>query len=289
MTRHLDRPARLGLAILAGFALVALLAPLIAPYDPRENVQDGFAAPSAAHPLGLDDGGVDVLSLAIHGARTSLLIGVIASVISVAIGGAVGLVAGYLGGRVDLVLLQAVEFLLVVPTLPLIITVAALWGATLVNIVLVIGVLSWAGTALVVRSQVRSLRERAYVRRARALGAGHARVVLRHVLPHVAPLLAASTTLSIGGAIFAEAALSFLGLGDPSQPSWGRMIASAFSGAAVSAGAWWAIVPPGAAIAVVVLATTLVGRALEDAANPRLAVYHLGTERVRRRPVPQGA
>jgi len=286
MTRSLDRPARLGLALLAAFALVALLAPLLAPYDPRENVQDGFAGPSPAHPFGLDDGGVDVLSLTIHGARTSLLIGVTASVISVAIGGAVGLVAGYAGGRVDQVLLQVAEFLLVIPTLPLIITVAALWGATLVNIVLVIGVLSWAGTALVVRAQVRSLRQRAYVRRARALGAGHGRVVLRHVLPHVAPLLAASTTLSIGGAIFAEAALSFLGLGDPSQPSWGRMIASAFSGAAVSAGAWWAIVPPGAAIAVVVLATTLVGRALEDASNPRLAVYHLGTERVRRRPVP---
>jgi peptide/nickel transport system permease protein len=281
-----DRGALLGAAIIVAAVVLAALAPLLASSGPRETVGAGFGAPSGAHPLGLDDGGADVLSILLHGARVSLLVGFAASVIAVLIGGAIGVVAGYVGGRVELVLVQLCEFALVIPTLPLIITVAALWGATLQNLILVIGLLSWAGTALLIRAEVRSVRQRAFVRRAEALGSGHARIVLRHVLPQVMPLLAASATLTVGGAIFAEAALSFLGLGDPSRPSWGKMIASAFNGGAVTAGAWWAIAPPGIAIGLVVLASSLLGRALEDAANPRVGVFQLGGRRRERRPVP---
>ena len=163
--------------------------------------------------------------------------------------------------------------------------VAAIWGPSLFHIVIVIGILLSTGTARVVRAQVKSVRERVYVKRARALGAGHTRIVLRHVLPQVAPLLIANTVLTVAVAIFDETALAFLGLGDPSRASLGKVIENAFQRAAISSGAWWAIVPPGIVVAVIILACSLVGGALEDALNPRLRVAHLSARTFRLRPL----
>ena len=277
--------ATLGFAILLLVVAAAVLAPWIAPYGLHDQVGPVFGAPSSAHPLGLDDGGVDMVTLLMWGAQISLVVGFAATVVSMAIGGTVGVLAGYFGGKVDTILMRITDYFLVIPDVPLMIVVAAIWGPSLFHIVIVIGILLWTGTARVLRAQVKSVRERTYVKRARALGAGHARIVLRHILPQVAPLLIANTVLTVAVAIFDETALSFLGLGDPSRISLGKVIENAFQRAAISAGAWWAIVPPGALVALIILSCSLIGGALEDALNPRLRIAHLSARTFRLRPL----
>jgi len=277
--------AALGVAILVLVTAAALLAPVLAPYGLHTQVGPVFGHPSWKHPLGLDDGGIDMVTLLMWGVRISLVVGFAATLVSMVIGGAVGVLAGYFGGKVDTILMRITDYFLVVPDVPLMIVVAAIWGPSLFHIVIVIGILLWTGTARVLRAQVKSVRERVYVKRARALGAGHARIVLRHVLPQVAPLLIANTVLTVAVAIFDETALSFLGLGDPSKTSLGKVIENAFERAAISSGAWWAIVPPGALVALIILACSLVGGALEDALNPRLRVAHLSARTFRLRPL----
>ena len=277
--------ATLGIALLLLIAAAAVLAPWLAPYRLHDQVGPVFGRPSWSHPLGLDDGGIDMVTLLMWGAQISLVVGFAATLVSMAIGGTVGVLAGYFGGKVDTILMRITDYFLVIPDVPLMIVVAAIWGPSLFHIVIVIGILLWTGTARVLRAQVKSVRERVYVKRARALGAGHARIVFRHVLPQVAPLLIANTVLTIAVAIFDETALSFLGLGDPSRISLGKVIENAFQRAAISSGAWWAIVPPGALVALIILACSLVGGALEDALNPRLRVAHLSARTFRLRPL----
>jgi peptide/nickel transport system permease protein len=277
--------ATIGATILVVIAVAALLAPWLAPYGLHTQVGPVFGRPSWSHPLGLDDGGIDMVTLLMWGARISLVVGFAATLVSMAIGGTVGVLAGYFGGRTDTVLMRITDYFLVIPDVPLMIVVAAIWGPSLFHIVMVIGILLWTGTARVLRAQVKSVRERVYVKRARALGAGHVRIVVRHVLPQVAPLLIANTVLTVAVAIFDETALSFLGLGDPSRTSLGKVIENAFERAALSSGAWWAIVPPGALVALIILACSLVGGALEDSLNPRLRVAHLSARTFRLRPL----
>jgi peptide/nickel transport system permease protein len=273
------------MTILVLVALGAILAPWIAPYPLHQQVGPVFGHPSWHHVLGLDDGGIDMLTLLMWGARVSLVVGFAATFVSMAIGGAVGVLAGYFGGWVDTVLMRITDYFLVLPDVPLMIVVAAIWGPSLFHIIIVIGILLWTSTARVIRAQVKSVRERVYVKRARALGAGHTRIVFKHVLPQVAPLLIANTVLTVAVAIFDETALSFLGLGDPSTTSLGKVIENAFQRAAISAGAWWAIVWPGVLVTLIILGCSLVGGALEDALNPRLKVAHLGARTFRLRPL----
>jgi peptide/nickel transport system permease protein len=277
--------ATLGAVVLGVFIVLALLAPVIAPYGLHEQVGPVYGRPSWSHPLGLDDGGVDMVTLLMWGARISLVVGFAATLVSIVIGGTVGLLAGYFGKTTDTVLMRITDYFLAIPDVPLMIVVAAIWGPSLFHIVVVIGLLLWTGTARVVRAQVKSVRERAYVKRARSLGAGNLRIVLRHVLPQIAPLLIANTVLTIAVAVFDETALSFLGLGDPSRISLGKVIENAFQRTAISSGAWWAIVPPGAAVALLILSCSLLGRAMEDALNPRLKVAHLSAKGFRLRPL----
>lgn len=279
-----ERPsAALGAAILILFVATAVFAPFIAPYGQNQQAGPVYSPPSLSHPMGLDDGGIDVLTLIIYGARVSLTVGLAATFVAMFIGGTVGITSGYLGGAIDTLLMRITDYFLVVPVVPLMMVIAALWGPSLTHIVLVIGMLQWTSTARVVRSQVRSVRERVYVHRARALGASHWRVVTRHVLPQVAPLLVANTVLTVAMAIFSETSLAFLGLSDPSRTSWGTMIEHAFLRTAISSGAWWAIVYPGLAVAVVVMACYLLGQAIEDAMNPRLKVSHVSVHPFRMR------
>jgi peptide/nickel transport system permease protein len=281
-----QRPAAVvGTVILVVVALVAILSPWIAPYDLHTQVGPVFGHPSWRHPLGLDDGGIDMVTLLMWGARVSLVVGFAATFVSMAIGGAVGVVAGYFGGWIDTLLMRITDYFLVIPDVPLMIVVAAIWGPSLFHIIIVIGILLWTSTARVIRAQVKSVRERVYVKRTRALGAGHTRIVLRHVLPQVAPLLIANTVLTIAVAIFDETALSFLGLGDPSTTSLGKVIENAFQRAAISSGAWWAIVWPGVLVTLIILGCSLLGGALEDALNPRLRVAHLSARTFRLRPL----
>jgi peptide/nickel transport system permease protein len=280
------RPSAIvGAALLTAVILGALLAPVLAPYGVHTQVGPVFGHPSASHPLGLDDGGIDMVTLLMYACRISLVVGFAATFVSMVIGGTVGLSAGYFGGKVDTILMRITDYFLVIPDVPLMIIVAAIWGPSLFHIVIVIGILLWTSTARVIRAQVKSVRERVYVKRARSLGGSHLRVVFRHVLPQVAPLLIANTVLTIAVAIFDETALAFLGLGDPSKISLGKMIENAFQRAAISTGAWWAIVPPGALVAVIILACSLLGGAIEDALNPRLRVAHLSARTFRLRPL----
>ncbi len=277
--------ATIGAAVLLLIILIAVLAPWIAPYGLHEQVGPPFEPPSWAHPLGLDDGGIDMVTLLMWGCRISLVVGFAATLVSMLIGGTIGVAAGYYGSKTDTVLMRITDYFLVIPDVPLMIVVAAIWGPSLFHIIIVIGILLWTSTARVIRAQVKSVRERVYVKRARSLGAGHTRIVVRHVLPQVAPLLIASTVLTIAVAIFDETALAFLGLGDPSRVSLGKVIENGFQRAAISTGAWWAIVPPGALVAIIILSCSLIGGAIEDALNPRLRVAHLSARTFRLRPL----
>ncbi len=282
----LRRPAMIvGLAILAFFVFLAIFGPWIEPYDPNTQTGAVYEPPSSAHWLGTDDAGADMLSLVIEGARVSMIVGFAAALVAMLIGGTIGLWSGFYGGKSDTVLMRITDYVLVIPDIPLMIIVAALFGRSLTNIILIIGIIYWTSTARLIRAQTKSVRERTYVKRARALGAGNQRLIGKHVLPQVMPLLIANTVITVAIAIFAETYITFLGLGDPELTSWGKLIQNAFTGDAVLNNAWWAIVPPGVCVTLVILACTMVGMAGEDALNPRLRVGHLAVRRFRLRPL----
>jgi peptide/nickel transport system permease protein len=262
-----------GLIILVVFALMALFADVLAP-EARLSVTNAPGAPleppSAQFWLGTDELGRPVLDLLIQGSQISLLVGFLATAISMVIGSLVGLVAGYFGGWIDVILMRLTDWFLVIPFLPLAIVLAAILGRSLFVIALVIGVTTWPATARVVRAQVLTLKERPYVERARALGAGDRQIIGRHILPNVFPLIFANTILVVALAIYTEAILSFLGLGDPFSVSWGSILESAFAEGAISLGAWWYLVPPGLCIVLVVLGFTMCGYAFDEILDPRL-------------------
>jgi peptide/nickel transport system permease protein len=267
------RSGMLGLGILVFFIVVALAAPLLADSSGLDVTRaDGpvLGPPSTQYWLGTDENGRSVLTLLIWGARISLFVGLSATVVSMVIGTLLGLISGFFGGWVGRITFRITEWFLVIPFLPLAIVLATVLGRSLFNIVLVIGVTSWPGTALLIRSQTLSIKERAYVERAEAIGAGRWHRMGRHVLPNVMPMVFANTTLTVAIAILAETTLSFLGLGDPTRTSWGTMLDSAFEVGAITTGCWWYVIPPGVCVVLVVLAFTLIGQALEEVLNPRL-------------------
>ena len=261
---------RFGLAVLAFFILMAIFGDAIAPYNPEASSLDVLAPPSSEHLLGTTESGADVLSQLLAGARISIVVGFAAAIISAVIGATVGLLSGYFGGWTDRILDGLDNWFLVIPTLPLMIVLSSLLSPSLGVLILVIGITSWAGTGRIVRSQVLTLRERAFVERARALGAGHGYIIRTHILPNALPLIFANTVLIVAVAILSESALAFLGLGDPTQISWGTMLENAFTSDAPSAEAWWYVVPPGLCITIVVLAVAMLGYLLEEFVNPRL-------------------
>ena len=269
--RH--RSGLVGLVILTTFILVAVLAPLLADAEGLQVTKATggvLEEPSGEFWLGTDDNGRSVLTLLIWGARISLFVGVMATLISMVIGTLMGLMSGFFEGWPARVLFRITEWFLVIPFLVLALVLASVLGRSLFNIAIVIGVTSWPGTALLIRSQTLSIKERPYVDRARILGAGRWHLMSRHVLPNVMPMVFANTTLTVAIAILTETTLSFLGLGDPTRVSWGSMLEDAFTVGAMTTGAWWFIVPPGVCVVLVVLSFTLVGQALEEIFNPRL-------------------
>jgi peptide/nickel transport system permease protein len=279
------KAALLGLGIIVFFVLISLLAPLIMPYSPTAQTCAVFAPPSAKHWFGCDDGGIDLLSEVIQGGRISLLIGFAATLVAMVLGGGIGILSGYFGGWVDISLMRVTDYLLVIPDLAFAMVIAEVWGASLFHVIMVIGILEWAYTARIIRAQVKSLTGRVYVKRAQAIGASDSRIIIRHILPQVGPLLIANTVLTVAAAIYLETALAFLGLEDPSATTWGTILQHAYDRAAISAGAWWAIVPDGLAITLLIMGCFLFGRAVEDALNPRLRVSHLSIRRWRLRPL----
>ena len=274
-----SRMGLVGLFMLLTVVLMAVFAPIIAPYDPKEvvrvTIDDIYAAPSATHWLGTDDAGRDVLSNFIYGSRVSLIVGFFASFISIFIGSFVGIVAGFYGGRAENLLMRFTDIMLVIPDLPLAVVIVALTKPSLWNIIFVIGLLCWTGSARLVRSQTLAVKQRKFVLRARSIGAGNAHIIRYHIFPMVLPLIVVNTVLVISLAILNESTLSFLGLSDPTALSWGQMLNFAFTRGAMSARAWWALVMPGLGIVWAVLACTLLGQGLEQVLNPRLETHHL--------------
>jgi peptide/nickel transport system permease protein len=277
--------AIVGLVVLGLFVAVAVIGPLLQSQSAKTKVGPVFQPPSGDHLFGLDGGGADMVQMLIAGARVSLEVGVAAALVAVVVGGLVGLLSGFFGGKTDNILMRITDYVLVIPDIPLMIIVAALFGRSLTNIILIIGLIYWTSTARLIRAQVKSVRERIYVKRAQSLGAGNGRLIFRHILPQVAPLLIANMVLMIAYAIFAETFIAFLGLGDPTLISWGKLIQNSFTDHATLNDAWWAIVPPGVCVTLVILACTMVGQSMEDALNPRLRVGHLAVRRFRLRPL----
>jgi peptide/nickel transport system permease protein len=269
-----DRLAVVGLAVLVFFALMALIGPIFVDKGALRavNALDNptWASPSRHFLMGTDNLGRSVAVQFVYGSRISLLVGLMATVLTIAIGSIVGIVAGFFGRWVDATLMRLTDWFLVIPFLPLAIVLASVLGRNVWNIIFVIGITSWPSTARLVRAQVLTVKERLYVDRARALGANRAQIIQRHILPNVSPLILASATLAVPISILTETTLSFLGLGDPTQASWGKTLEEAFTQNAIGLGAWWYYIPAGIGIVLVVLAFTLFGRALEEILDPRL-------------------
>ncbi len=220
--------------------------------------------------LGTDQRGRDVLQLFILGIRISLAVGLSATLIATLIGMSLGLISGYAGGLTDSIIMRGVDILLSIPILPILMALAGVWGRGLVQLILILSLFSWMGTARTVRSMTLSLRESCYIEGLRAIGAGTPYILFRHLLPETLPLLLANIALGVPAAILAEASISFLGLSDPRIVSWGRMLHEAHSFGAFSTGAWWLLIPPGAGIAFLCLIFLDIGKFLEELVDPGL-------------------
>jgi peptide/nickel transport system permease protein len=269
---HLGSDLVFGLAVLSLFAAIALLAGVLAPYDPHAFSGRSLERPSPAHPLGTNDAGQDVLSELIYGARISLAVAVGAAVGTVALGALVGGVAGTVGGWLDGLLMRLVDVLLTLPRLPLLILLGAFLGSGLAQTTAVIALLFWPATARVVRAQVQSVRRRGYVRMARNFGGGPGYVLRRHILPQIGPLLVSGLVTAAGRAVAMEAGLAFLGLGDPTAKSWGLMMRFALNlpGLLLTDRWLWWLLPPGLCVTLLILALTFTGMGLEEHLHPRL-------------------
>jgi peptide/nickel transport system permease protein len=269
-----NRLGMIGLVVLVFFIAIAIFAPLLADKEGLKATcpcnGPPVSPPSWDYPFGTDNFGRSVLTLTIWGSRISLLVGLAATAIAIGLGAIIGIIAGYYGRWPETILMRLTDWFLVIPFLPLAIVLASILGQSMTVIIFVIGVTSWPSTARVVRAQVLSVKTRPYVERSRALGSSNWHLTTRHILPNVAPLIVASTVLTVAIAILSETTLSFLGLGDPLSISWGTILESAFDSGAAGAGQWWWIIPPGLAIVFVVLSFTLCGFALDEILNPKL-------------------
>ena len=267
-----NKMALLGSVTLIFFLVVVIFGPILLPFSSSDfgTAADIMQPPNSQHLLGTDDMGRDVLANLISGGRISILIGVLATVISMIIGTLIGISSGYFGKGIDNFFMRLTDFFLVIPWLPLMMVLAAILGTNIWNIIFVIGLTSWAGTARVVRSQTLSIKERQFIERTVSIGASNKHIMIRHILPNVFPLIFANTVLVASVAIVSETTLSFLGLGDPSMASWGMMLHYAFESGAASVGAYWFYLPPGICVVAVVLSFTLMGYAFDEILNPKL-------------------
>jgi peptide/nickel transport system permease protein len=264
-----NRGAVIGLIVIAVFVLVSVLAPLIAPYDPLAQKPDiRFQAPSAAHLCGTDELGRDILSRIIYGGRISLAVGVIPVVIAAVSGIVLGMSAGYFGGVVDTVIMRCIDIMMAFPGILLALTVIAVLGVSLTNLMISVGIFSIPLYTRVLRGSTLSAKENLYVEAARATGCGNLRILVRHILPNIIAPLIVLATLGVATAILVAAGLSYLGLGErPPTPEWGSMLSNARQYLRL---AWWMTAFPGLAISLAVLAINMLGDGLRDVLDPRL-------------------
>lgn len=268
-----NKMARVGIIIIGFFVLMAILGPLLMPFKTTEIADsraDVFNAPSFEHLLGTDNQGRDVLAYLVNGARSSLMVGLTATIISMVLGTIIGIAAGYLGGWIDNLLMRVTDFFLVLPWLPFCMVLAAILGNSVWNIILVIGLTGWSSTARVIRAQTLSVKEQQYVERTVSIGAKKGYIMMKHILPNVFPLVFSEGILIVSSSILTETSLAFLGLGDPTNPSWGTMLNDAYSTGAMTVGAWWYFITPGICVILVALGFTLMGYAFDEILNPKL-------------------
>lgn len=267
---------RVGCALFVFFLVVALAGPLFLGPEPMKvhYLQSGAVArlltPAEFGPLGTDYYGRDVFAQIVLGARTALIVSLLSTAIMAIVGTNIGLAAGYFGGRVDSLLMRITDLAYSIPFLPFAVILVALLKPSLWNIVLTISCLMWRSTARVIRSQVISVRQHAFVKAARVAGASHARIIYHHIFPNVLPMTLLYLAFGISYSVLSEASLSFLGFGDPERMSWGQMLYFAYTSASIRS-AWWWTVPPGVCITLFVLSVFLIGRQFERFANPKLA------------------
>lgn len=260
-----------GLLIILFFLVLAVFAPvLVGPYQSQLTLFKPNQPPSSAHLLGTDDSGQDILNVLVYGTQVSFLVGFVASLAAMIFGTSIGLIAGYYGRITDQLLSRITDFFLVVPWLPFVLVIVSILGNALITIVFAIALVSWPTTTRVIRSQVLSLKERQFIERARAVGAGKAYILRRHILPNVMPLVWAEAVLTVSGAIFTEAFLSFFGLGPQGIETWGQMVNFAYNAGAMLTGKWWWFLPPGLCITILVLGFAMLGYGLEEIMNPAL-------------------
>lgn len=267
--RH--RLAVTGLVVLSLMVLGAILAPVLSPHDPNAMDLFAFAAPpSAEHPLGTDSLGRDVLSRLLYASRISLTVGLGVTLINVAVGVFLGGIAGYVGGKVDSVIMRFTDMILSFPPLMIILVLVSVLGPSLVNVILVLGLLGWPQVCRLVRAEILKLKEQEFIMAARALGVPDRRILLRHLVPNTFPPVLVAATFGAAQAIIQEASLSFLGMGvQPPTASWGNLLTDAQSMGVLGSMPWlW--IPPGLMIVVAVLSINFVGDGLRDALDPRL-------------------
>ena len=262
-----NRAAEISLYLILVFILTAALADAVSPYDPFRLGDDTLLGPSPGHWMGTDDLGRDTLSRVIYGTRVPLLVGFLATATSMLLGILIGAFSGYFGGRTDVILMRATEYVLVVPRFFLALLVVAMLGTGIVKIVLVIGLLGWPEAARVVRAQFLTFREREFVLAARAIGASHIKVIFGEILPNAIPPAVVVASILVARAILLEAGLSFLGLGDPNLVSWGSLLSEAQE--RIGASVWLALFP-GMALSLLVLCVNLFGDGINDVLNPKL-------------------
>jgi len=270
-----DRFALVGVLIYGSFILLAIVTPFVAPYDPLQIVMHNgtylpSSPPSAEHWLGTTNLGRDIFSQFLFSIQPTLLIGFTAAFFVVLIGTIIGLLGGYYGGQVDMVLGRITDIAFGIPFVPFVIVLVAFLGGSIWNIVIAMALLLWRDTARVIRSQVLVIREKSFIEAARISGASDLRIIFIHIAPNVLPLAFLYGSLAVGWAVLTEASVSFLGFGDPNVVSWGFMIQDAYLSQALARGAWWWFVPPGIAIMLTVMAGFFIGRGYEELLYPRL-------------------
>ena len=268
-----NRSAMIGTIILLFYLCIAIFAPVIAPYGPyetmrtEEGVPEGMQSPSEDYLLGTNTLAQDVFSQWVWGSRVSLLVGIVSGLVVVLVGGSVGLIAGYYRGNIDIIVMRIVDMLFAIPVLPFILLIGLFFGASVWNVVLVMGILMWRNMARVIRSGALSHAQRPYVKSARAVGASNGRIMAFHIAPNLFPLAVTEGTIAAGLAVTLEANISFLGFGAQDLTSWGSMLQLAFSSGAIRT-AWWWVLPPGLAITTLVLSFFFIARGLEEVLNP---------------------
>lgn len=266
-----NKRAVFGVCLLTFFLILAFVGPLVYEYYHDEYfLGPRLGDPTEEFKLGFDEMGRDVFGAVVYGTRASLAIGIFVALLIVLIGTTIGIAAGYYGGVIDIILMRITEVFMLIPNMPLIMTVAAIVGQSFTNIIVILGITGWTSTARLVRAQTLSIKQRNYVERAKSIGASDFYIMRKHILPNVFPLVFSNIILLVQNSIILESTLAFLGIGDPTIPTWGQLLRSAREVGAISAGYWWLFIPAGVCLVGLAASFVFIGYGFDEILNPKL-------------------